>query len=287
MNVKIYPCTLNGDVKAPSSKSAAHRAFIAAALGDRKCSVLLSSSSKDIETTVSCLNALGAKIEKQGGVYEVTPVTAPQNAVFDCGESGSTLRFMLPVAAALGAGGTFVGGGRLPERPMKELTDVLAGCAVSSDKLPISLSGRLKGGVFRLRGDISSQFVSGLLFALPLVGGEIALTTPLESASYVELTARVLRDFGVEVLKTENGYKTRGEYRSPTSCEVEGDWSNAAFFIAASAIGNFVRVTGLSPDSAQGDAAVKKLLLSFRSGGTDINAADVPDLVPVLSVAAA
>lgn len=287
MNVKIYPCTLNGDVKAPASKSAAHRAFIAAALGDRKCSVLLSSTSKDIEATVSCLNALGAKIEKQGDVYEVTPVTAPQNAVFDCGESGSTLRFMLPVAAALGAGGTFVGGGRLPERPMKELTDVLAGCAVSSDKLPVSLSGRLKGGVFRLRGDISSQFVSGLLFALPLVGGEIALTTPLESASYVELTARVLRDFGVEVLKTESGYKTRGEYRSPTSCEVEGDWSNAAFFIAASAIGNFVRVTGLSPDSAQGDAAVKKLLLSFRSGGTDINAADVPDLVPVLSVAAA
>lgn len=110
MNVKIYPCTLNGDVKAPASKSAAHRAFIAAALGDRKCSVLLSSSSKDIEATVSCLNALGAKIEKQGDVYEVTPVTAPQNAVFDCGESGSTLRFMLPVAAALGAGGTFVGG---------------------------------------------------------------------------------------------------------------------------------------------------------------------------------
>ncbi len=287
MNVKIYPCTLNGDVNAPASKSAAHRAFIAAALSDKPCEIVLSASSEDIEATVSCLVSLGAKIEKEGDVYRVMPIKTPKSGVFDCGESGSTLRFLLPVVAALGAGGTFTGRGRLPERPVKSLISALSGCEFSSEKLPFSINGKLRGGKFFLPGDVSSQYVTGLLFALPLVGGEIVLSSLLESKSYVNLTARVLENFGVRVIETDNGYKTKGSYCAPAHYVVEGDWSNAAFFIVASAIGNLVRVKNLSTDSAQGDSAIRKLLLGFKSSGTVIDAGDVPDLVPALSVAAA
>ena len=287
MNVRIYPCTLNGDVEAPASKSGSLRAFFAAAFSDKPCDIVLSATSEDIKATISCLVSLGAKIEKKGDVYRVTPIKTPKNALFDCGESGSTFRFLLPVVAALGAGGAFTGRGRLPERPIGELLSALGGCSFSSKKLPFIMNGKLCGGVFTLPGNVSSQYVTGLLFALPLVGGEILLFTPLESKSYVNLTARVLESFGVRVIETENGYKTEGRYRSPARYVVEGDWSNAAFFIVASAIGNLVRVKNLSSDTAQGDSAIKNLLLGFKSRGTVIDAGDVPDLVPALSVAAA
>lgn len=301
MNVKITPCTLDGDVVAPPSKSAAHRALLCAALAKKKSRIELSSVSKDIEATLRCVEAAGGRALKQDNGYEITPVFSGgadkpaecrvKKAVFDCGESGSTLRFFLPVAAALGIEATFVGSGRLPDRPVGELLAALKGCNASADKLPLTISGRLQSGVFRLRGDISSQYVTGLLFALPLLEGdsEIVLTTPLESASYVELTLRALADSGIAVERTESGFFVRGGqvYRPKETICVEGDWSNAAFFITASAIGNLVRVRGVDGGSAQGDAAIKNVLLSLRSSGAEIDAGDIPDLVPIVSVAAA
>lgn len=291
MNVRIYPCTLDGDVVAPASKSAAHRAFLCAALAKETSEIELSSSSQDIEATVRCIEAAGGKVQKEGDLYRVSPVTKKKNAVYDCGESGSTLRFFLPVAAALGTGGTFTGRGRLPERPIGELAEALRGCKLSSDRLPLSLSGRLQSGVFRMRGDVSSQYVTGLLFALPLLEGdsEIELTTPLESASYVKLTLSVLESFGIRAEETQNGWRVAGgqTYRPGGRYKVEGDWSNAAFFLTASVIGNLVRVRGVNRPSAQGDSAIRDVLLSIRSSGSEIDASDIPDLVPAVSVAAA
>ena len=291
MNVRIYPCTLDGDVYAPASKSMAHRALLCAALAERESEVLLSSSSEDIDATARCIEAAGGKVERGKSGWKISPVSGAENALYDCGESGSTLRFFLPVVAALGVGGTFTGKGRLPARPLGELLSVLRGCRVSGDKLPLHIEGRLQNGLFRLRGDVSSQYITGLLFALPLLGGdsEIELTAPLESASYVEMTLRALAEAGVAAERTEKGFFVRGgqRFRPKDKTEVEGDWSNAAFFLTASAIGNLVRVRGLDKHSAQGDAKVLSALLSLRSGGAEIDASDIPDLVPVLSVAAA
>ncbi len=291
MNVKIYPCTLDGDVVAPPSKSAAHRALLCAALAKEKSVVGLSALSKDIEATLRCIEAAGGGVRKTEGGYEITPAAGAEKAVFDCGESGSTLRFFLPVAAALGIEATFIGSGRLPQRPVGELLSVLKGVKADADKLPLTISGKLQSGAFRIRGDVSSQYITGLLFALPLLQGdsEIVLTTPLESGAYVEMTLGALKKSGVEVEKRESGYFVRGgqTYAPPAYAAVEGDWSNAAFFITASVIGNLVRVRGVDKNSAQGDAAIKDVLLSIRSSGAEIDAGNIPDLVPAVSVAAA
>jgi 3-phosphoshikimate 1-carboxyvinyltransferase len=285
----IRPGQLCGRVIPPPSKSDAHRALIAAALAGRPDLVqgLPEPLSDDIRATRRCLAALlsGAR-------------------ALDCGESGTTLRLLIPIAAALGSalgsGGktVFSGVGRLPERPLAEYQAIFAGHGVEicfppdGKSLPLHLAGQLRGGTFRVPGHISSQYVSGLLFALPLAAADsqIHLTTPLESAPYVAMTLRTLRHFGIQVDETADGYRVPGgqTYR-PAAWTVEKDYSQAAFWLTAAYSGSAVEVCGLDPASAQGDKAIIRLLADFGRGLPEyrIDAADIPDLVPALAVAAA
>ena len=289
MIATIEPGRLQGTVRVPASKSAAHRLLIAAALSDRDTFIRIGALNRDIEATIACLRALGAGIEIAPGGLRVNPIGAVPGACgLDCGESGSTLRFLLPVACALEARATFTGRGRLPERPNAPLVEALRahGAKIDADTLPTRVAGALRGGRWTLPGDVSSQYVTGLLFALPRLAedSEIVLTTPLQSAGYVDMTLRALSAFGVEIEPTTDGWRVPGgqRYRSPGGIAVEGDWSAAAFWFAANALGSDIRVEGLLDDTAQGDRAITELL-----GRPAIDASGVPDLVPALAVAAA
>ena len=312
MRVKIGKNPLNkGQVRVISSKSDAHRSLIAAALAEEESVLFVDGWSDDLEATIRCLEALGAEIYKEPSGIEVVPIrrNLDKAAVLDCGESGSTLRFLLPVAAALGRYTTFTGQGRLPERPIGILLEELAkhGCSVTGDGLPIEIDGQLESGVFTLPGNVSSQFITGLLFALPLLEGdsEIVLTTEVESKGYIDMTLKTLKIFGVTVEETETGWKVPGgqSYNGPRMRFTEGDWSNAAFWLTAGAIKGSVGCQGLDMESAQGDRAIVSLLEEFGAEtkavlnqitatnkemkGIRIDASQIPDLVPVLCVAGA
>lgn len=289
MIATVFPGRLAGTVRAPASKSAAHRALICAALSDDPTFIRIGALSRDIEATIGCLRALGAGIEAADGGLAVRPIReTAADAVLDCGESGSTLRFLLPVACALGARARFTGRGRLPERPIAALAAALRahGAAIDADVLPMTVCGPISSGRWTLPGDVSSQYVTGLLFALPLLAEDsaIILTTPSESAAYVDMTLDALRQFGVVVEETPRGWRVPGgqAYRSPGEITVEGDWSAAAFWHAANAMGSDITVEGLRDTTAQGDRAILDLL-----GRPQIDARGVPDLVPALAVAAA
>ncbi|MBO4732565.1 MAG: 3-phosphoshikimate 1-carboxyvinyltransferase [Spirochaetaceae bacterium] len=295
MDVVISKSKLSGHISAISSKSDAHRALICAALGDKPCRIQLESTSDDIETTANVLSVLGAEIQRDGFNFLVKPVWnhIPDKCVLDCNESGSTLRFLFPVAAALVPEVIFTGKGRLPQRPMEEICSVMGpnGCETDRNLLPISTKGLLKNGSFSLPGNISSQYISGLLFALPLLKGksEIRITSALESSSYINLTLYTLRHFGVEPEKTDSGFLFSGtqRYVSPETYQVEGDWSNSAFWYAARFLGADIAVDGLSPDSLQGDKAVVQIMENFSSSkDLTVSAKEIPDLIPVLAVAA-
>lgn len=309
MDKVILPRPLGGKIAAIASKSQAHRLLICAALADRATSLSCAELSKDIEATAACLAALCADVDYQNEQYFVAPRKKTAVCRCDCGESGSTLRFLLPVAAALGVETTFVLHGRLPERPLSPLWEELEahGCALSRPTADTVLcKGKLTGGTYRMAGNVSSQFISGLLFALPLTGegSDIMLTSPLESADYVRMTLAALRAFGVTVEVRGNGWHIPAghRYRSCGSAAVEGDWSNAAFWLTAGAISGEMTLTGLTPDSPQGDRRIADLLARFgaevtwqdnavtvrprRLRGIDIDARDIPDLVPPLALAA-
>ncbi len=286
MIARVHPGALGGRIPAIVSKSAAHRALLLAALSDRPTLITPEAHSEDIDATLGCLPALGASWERAKGGCLVTPGACTPADTADCHESGSTLRFLIPLMTALGSGARFFGRGRLPERPLGPLMDALAahGCQFSASKLPFTLSGRLTGGEFLLPGDVSSQFITGLLMALPLVGGgRIRLTTPLESAGYVRMTVSAMARFGVPVRMTEGGWEVPGAmYHSPGAMEVEGDWSNAAFFLAAG-----VNVTGLDEASAQPDRAISGMLSAFRAEFRPLDVRETPDLLPILAAVAA
>lgn len=304
MQAVIEKKPLCGTVRAIPSKSDAHRKLICAALADRPTTLRLPERCADIDATAACLRALGAKLTEDGENVTVEPIGTPEpHPVLDCGESGSTLRFILPVAAALGCDASFIGHGRLPERPISALSSVMKehGVSFSAENLPFTISGRLTGGVFALPGDISSQYITGLLLALPLCGGgEVKLTTELQSSAYVDMTKKAMSDFGVTVSGLRVGTE---KYRSPGSVFIDGDWSSAAFPLAAGAIGGNVTVTGLDANSLQGDKAVTEILrqmgarISIDGDSVTISAApmtgcvidvrQIPDLLPVLCVAAA
>ena len=274
MNIVITPKKLCGSVTPPPSKSHTHRLLIAAALADMPVHAPADAVSDDISATVRCLHAL-----------------QEQQPLCDCGESGSTLRFLTPVAAAL-HGARFTGSGRLSERPMEPLLSLLRdhGCTISEDKLPFTVSGGLQSGVYALRGDVSSQFVTGLLFALPLLDGssEIILTTPLQSRGYVDMTLQVLAQFGIEILEKDSGFLIPGGQRyAPCDSAVDGDYSGAAFYGAMNALGSQVNVTGLLPDSLQGDRVYMRHMESLCQGCPQIDLSDCPDLGPVLFAVAA
>ena len=305
--------TLRGEVTPPPSKSQAHRLLICAALAVEPCSIVCNSVNDDIMATMRCLNALGARITFSSGVFDVQPIELVKGGTLDCGESGSTLRFLMSVAAVLGADATFTGAGKLPQRPMGALTDVLAAHGMAferhtSDELPVTCSGTLQGGRFTLPGNVSSQYLTGLLFALPLatVDSKIEVTGGLTSASYIDMTIDALRTAGISVERRNNIFTIKGnqQYHMPERVVVEGDWSSAAFWVVAGVIGKQpVTVCGMNNESLQGDSAIVDHLRSMGAFitveddrvvampshlfGTELDCMDTPDLVPVLSVAAA
>lgn len=290
MNVTITPGHLRGTVRAIPSKSHAHRALICAALADRPTALLCRETNLDMEATVRCLNALGARITPTESGYEVVPMASPpESAVLRCGESGSTLRFLLPLVGVLGIDATFVMEGRLPQRPLSPLLEEMErmGCRLSRPTAgTLRCRGRLTPGEYRIPGNISSQYITGLLLSLIHLEGSsrIAISGRLESRPYVDLTLKTLAQFGVSVTAQTISGKQR--LHSPGTLSIEGDWSNAAFFLAANALGSSIRMEGLSPDSIQGDRAITTLLHSFREIPR-ISGADIPDLIPILAVVAA
>lgn len=289
MDITINPGKLSGTVSAIPSKSQAHRLLICAAFADAPTELCCASVNQDIEATVECLRALGAAITKTEYGYYIVPVSIiPEKAVLNCYESGSTLRFMLPIAGALGVNTVFQMSGRLPSRPLSPLWEEMErkGCSLSRPTSnTIRLQGKLTSGVYTIDGGVSSQFITGLLFATALIEGvsELKVTGKIESKPYIDLTLKALKTFGIEM----EDYTTSGRhrFRTPGHCSVEGDWSNAAFFLAANTLGSKLRITGLDPNSSQGDRACLDILqkLSFPQ---EIDAADIPDLVPILSIAA-
>jgi 3-phosphoshikimate 1-carboxyvinyltransferase len=311
LNMKVTAGQYSGKINAISSKSDAHRILICAALSGEYTDIAINNLSADIECTMDCLKSMGAKIEKQaGGLWRVYPVWDGINKapVLDCRESGSTLRFLLPLAAAVCAGAGFTGEGRLPGRPLSPLKEEMMkkGCVFSGNHLPMNLSGKLESGIYYLPGDISSQFITGLLFALPLLEGdsEIRLTTKAQSAGYINMTLYTLSVFNIRITYKDNCFYIKGnqKYLSPKRIAVEGDWSNAAFWLSAGAVSGNISVSGLNIRSNQGDKEILSLLSglgadvvlnedikvsSRKLTGIEINAENIPDLVPVLSAVAA
>jgi 3-phosphoshikimate 1-carboxyvinyltransferase len=259
----------SGTVKIPPSKSILHRAVICAALAGVE--VKLSPVSDDIDATVRCVNALTTEPQEGEGELQL-----------DCGESGSTLRFLIPIAAALGKSAVFTGRGRLMSRPLEPFLDELRrhGAVIEQEPDAINVSGALRAGRYELPGDISSQFVTGLLFALPLLRGdsEIHLTSPLESAAYVDLTVEELEKSGIEITRDGADFAVRGNQEfAAREVAAEGDYSQAAFFLAAAALGRDVRCEGLNPDSTQGDAAILQIL---QDAGFEIELASTVRVLP-------
>lgn len=293
MKAVITPGPLGGSVKAIASKSHAHRLLICAALSKNESRIICPTGSDDIDATACCLRALGAEIEYSDGVYTVKPIKRPaQMAELDCGESGSTLRFLLPVVCALGCGARIKMHGRLPKRPLSPLWEELERCGAELSRPEediIEVKGRLWENCFAIAADVSSQFISGLLFALAIMrGGEIELLGNIESAHYIEMTIQALIDFGahIELEGTTLRISTPG-LRAAEEMTVEGDWSNGAFWMAAGMLGGGkVQCVGLDMASAQGDTAVMEASESIMRGNAVIDAKDIPDLVPVLAVLA-
>lgn len=287
MDIKITPTPLSGTVNAIPSKSQAHRLLICAALSDSETNILCSQSNEDIDATVNCLNALGAQITRTSDGFQVCPIiTVPKTANLPCGESGSTLRFILPIAGALGVTATFELKGRLPQRPLSPLWEEMErmGCFLSRPtEDTILCSGKLRSGLYQIAGNVSSQFISGLLFALSIIhNSTLKISGRLESAPYVNMTKLALLKFGITV----QGQEVNGHFHSPGNVDVEGDWSNGAFFLTAKALGQNIQVINLNTDSPQGDREIARLLPLLKTHQT-ISAKDIPDLVPILSVAAA
>lgn len=290
MDITITPKKLSGTIAAIPSKSQAHRHLICAAFSDQPTQILCAATNRDIEATVDCLNALGANIQKTEYGYDVTPIDKiPTEAVLNCCESGSTLRFMLPIIGALGVKGIFKTEGRLARRPLSPLWEEMErmGCRLSwHTPNELLCQGQLKSGRYTIAGNVSSQFISGLLFALSLIPetSQLEILEKVESKPYIDMTKHALAVFSVDT--SDNVISGSYPFHSPGKIQIEGDWSNAAFFLGAKKLGSNLNVTGLCQDSPQGDRAVQKILEQLTNYCT-IDAADIPDLVPILSVVAA
>ncbi len=300
-NLTFFKSRLKGEVKLPPSKSLAHRAIICAALAHGKSRIYGMQYSDDIKATLGVMSEMGATAYEKGGTLVIAGSEGVcRNAEAFCNESGSTLRMCLPVCAALNKGFThFSGRGKLGSRPMTVFEELwknagLSYCDKSAEtgSLDITVKGALPAGVYSVRGDVSSQFISGLLFALPLADGDsvVELTTPLYSKGYVDLTLQSLSQAGVSVhFDGERRFEIKGgqSYR-PFDCEVEGDWSQAAFFLVADAIGSEVKVSGLNRNGSQGDKVIADYLDALKSeGDLTFDCEDCPDIVPVFAVACA
>lgn len=290
MDICITPKKLYGNINAIPSKSQAHRMLICAAFSDQPTTLICPETNRDIEATANCLTALGAGITWLSNGYRVKPIEeVPFRASLPCQDSGSTLRFLLPIAGALGVDTVFQMTGRLPQRPLTPLWEEMErmGCTLTRPTADtIRCTGRLRSGEYAINGTISSQFITGLLFALSLLPGQSRLQVlgKLESAPYVSMTLAAMERFGISC--NDYCFPGNGRFHSPGTVTVEGDWSNAAFFLAAQALGSPIQVGNLNPDSPQGDRACARLLPELKDKLT-ISAADIPDLVPILAVTAA
>ena len=314
MTLTILPGELSGTVRAPASKTQAHRLFICAALGQTETTIGCDSLSKDIEATIACLNALGANIrETAPGEFTVTPIRERPVGLRElfCGESGSTLRFFVPIALALTKGGVFRMHGRLGQRPMDVYRDLFVprggrwrrgvGCDGAAE---LTVRGELEPGHYVMPGNVSSQFVSGLMFALPLLEEDSTLTVqpPVESASYINMTVEALTQSGIQLEEIAPfSWRIPGnqQYKAQDGA-LAGDYSQAAVLLCAAALGHDVTVTGLAPITTQGDRAVLKHLealgakvqedgsgVSVRADslhGASLDMSDCPDIAPILAL---
>ena len=322
MDMRIAPGRLSGTVEAIASKSEAHRLLICAAFADGVTDIDCNTTSQDIDATAACLRSLGARVTRTKKGFRVVPVDASapaRGALLDCGESGSTMRFLLPVVAALGCEASLTGHGRLPQRPLSPLYEVLAahGCELGPQgTVPLPVGGKLAAGRFEIAGNVSSQYVSGLLMAAPLTGGacEVFVTEPVESLPYIDITCAALAEFGVSVERSKHAedgksgllFKVPAEsrYRTPGRVRVGGDWSNAAFWLAAGALSEKgVTVENIDMRSTQGDRAILGALALLGArverGATSVtvrpdalkgcrlDVSSCPDLVPPLAAVAA
>ena len=288
MDITIQPHLLQGEITVIPSKSQAHRMLICAAFADAPTTLFCPETNRDMDATAGCLSALGAQVIKTETGYSVTPLRViPQKAVLNVHDSGSTLRFMLPVAGALGVDATFEMEGRLPQRPLSPMWEEMErmGCTLARPSTnTICCTGKLQPGHYCIDGSVSSQYITGLLLALSLLDSpsELEITGRVESKPYIQMTKDAISLFG-------GNPKRPGAQRfhSPGNLNVEGDWSNGAFFLAANTLGSRLNVRGLNPVSSQGDRAAAELLPKLREGALAIDAGDIPDLVPILSVVAA
>lgn len=291
MKVKILPSKTSGEVSAPPSKSFAHRYLIGSVLSRGKCVIKNIADSDDISATLSCIEQLGGSVTKDGNIVTVIPTNEKQieNAVFDCKESGSTLRFFIPVVLATGAKNcTFLGSERLLARGIKEYEKLFenSDVKIKSDEKAIEVNGTLSAGNYEISGEVSSQYTTGMLFALSVLDGKstLKITGNAESRAYVDMTIKVLKDFGADITETEkNFFEINGKGRlSPGEFTVEGDWSNAAFLIALSRLLGTINVSGLNENSVQGDRFSSVAFDALDGENAEIDLKDCPDLAPIL-----
>lgn len=296
MKVKILPSKTSGEVSAPPSKSFAHRYLIGSVLSCGKCVIKNIADSDDISATLSCIEQLGGSVTKDGNIVTVIPTNEKQieNAVFDCKESGSTLRFFIPVVLATGAKNcTFLGSERLLARGIKEYEKLFenSDVKIKSDEKSIEVNGTLSAGNYEISGEVSSQYTTGMLFALSVLDGKstLKITGNAESRAYVDMTIKVLKDFGADITETEkNFFEINGKGRlSPGEFTVEGDWSNAAFLIALSRLVGTISVSGLNENSVQGDRFLSVAFDALDGENAEIDLKDCPDLAPILFAYAA
>lgn len=310
-SVEILPTPLNGSVDIPPSKSLCHRAIIAASLARDFSTINNLALSEDISATIDAVQALGAKvtIEQDKAYINGTDLSSCSKATIDCRESGSTLRFMIPIGLLTGQKIKYIGSGNLGSRPLDPYIDIFNEQKIeyTSSKLPLSISGSLMPGEFKLRGDISSQFITGLMFALPMLQGDstIFITTPLESKAYIDLTIDTLKSFGVHIESYDYSrfYIEGNQKYNPTDFSVEGDYSQAAFWIASGILGGKVECKNLSQYSKQGDKSIIDILrnagaqiltkdnsvtaMKSTLAGFNADVSQCPDIAPILSVIAA
>lgn len=301
MDIKITPKKLCGEVTVPPSKSVAHRLIICASLSQGESVIENIYPSKDIIATAQAMNSLGARVELFDNKAKIVGIkNLPQKAVLDCNESGSTLRFLIPVACALGVETVFTGNlkSKLPTRPITPYLEELPRHGVEfnyNGTMPFTVKGKLLSGEYKMSGDVSSQFITGLIFALSLLDddSEIVLTTPLQSKPYVDITISAMREFGVEVLETKKGYYIKGNQKymwKNISCE--GDFSQAGFYYVANSLGSDIKISGLCKNSSQGDKKIVEIcekIVYNKNGklnGFTLDCSDIPDLVPILTVLA-
>ena len=294
MIATFRPCRLAGTVKAPPSKSMAHRFLIGAALSKEVCTLSGIDYSQDILATIDCLKALGAQITVDANTVTVNPrnFMDADPDILECRESGSTLRFFIPLALCLGKPVTLKGSQRLLERPLQIYESLCheKDFTFSKDTNSVTVCGTLKSGIYELKGDVSSQFITGLLFALLSLGEDssVHILPPFESRSYINLTVSALKEFGANIAFTdEYTIEIRRSQLRPYTGSIEGDYSNAAFLDAFNHIGSSILIEGLKPESLQGDRVYKDYFRQLSEGSPTLDISDCPDLGPVLFALAA